>query len=130
MTVGARCRRMIVLGNVSLPYGFPSYGAYGEPVAVYEINYTDGTAQTVLLRNGYEVTTAFCILGPSRIDPRAAKAPRAMSFSYDYDSEQYCVNRMDIQIDPDKTVASLTLRTLSEKYSLLLYALTVEEETE
>jgi len=130
VTVGARCRRMIVLGNVSLPYGFPSYGAYGEPVAVYEINYTDGTAQTVLLRNGYEVTTAFCILGPSRIDPRAAKAPRAMSFSYDYDSEQYCVNRMDIQIDPDKTVASLTLRTLSEKYSLLLYALTVEEETE
>ncbi len=122
-----KASKLIILGNVSLPYAFPVFGKYGEIAAEYIISYKDGDNVTIPLRNGYEISTAFAIYGPSRIDPKTAFAPRAISFSYDYDCEHYVINRFDIVTDKEKEIKRLTVRTLAEKYCLLIYAVTAEE---
>jgi len=119
-------KQLWVVGNSSMPYGYPVYGAYGAPVGEYIIRYADGTEDTFPLRNGYEITTAHGIFGPSRLNPVAANAPRALTFEYDRDCESYTINMMSLPLQ-EKEVESLTLQVSGEKFALLFYAVTLEK---
>ena len=115
-----------ILGNVSMPHGYPVGGVYGEKAGAYLLHYADGVTETVPLRNGYEITTAFLRWGPSRLDPVAACAPRAMTFHYDYDSESYAVNAFDVPLR-HVALTGLTVRVSDPAYCLLLYGLAVRK---
>ena len=111
---------LTLLGCVSLPKGYPLSGAYGEDVAVLEISYADGTAQSFRLRNGKEVTTALRSFGPSRINPIAENAVRFAEFSYEVNHENYLINALRLPIE-NKPFAKITLRSANNGYHLLVY---------
>ena len=113
-----------IFGNVSMPKGFPIEGAYGEIVAVYEIEYKDGHKEEFVMHNGQEITTACAWFGPSRINPRASKAPRALQFIHDMDREHYVVNRYRLPLSGP--AISLTIRVVTDGYDLLTYGITEE----
>ena len=125
--VNASASTIYVVGNTSMPKGFPITGEYGEEVADYTVKYTDGSVDTFTARNGYEVTTATGQHGPSRIEPYAANSARAFRFSYRFDWEHYVVNVGKITVDPAKTVESLTVTEKGNGYNLLVYGVTVKK---
>lgn len=116
---------LFVVGNVSLPWGYPIYGEYGEAAAMYELKYADGTVQTVELRNGQELTTVLAIAGPSRINPVAANAETALHFHYDKNWEHYSINLFRIKTDAGKQLSELRVRVTNPEYTLLFYGVTV-----
>ncbi len=125
--VGLQGRALHIIGNVSMPKGWPTHGAFGEVAAEYVITYTDGTTEVHPMRNGYEITTATAQYGPSRINPRAANCPRVLYWHYDYDWEHYIANHCMLPLDPAKTVDALTLRDAGNGYCVLVYGVTVEK---
>ncbi|MBO5269625.1 MAG: hypothetical protein J6B77_02485, partial [Clostridia bacterium] len=118
---------LYVVGNVSMPKGYPITGAYGETAGEYTVYYTDGTSETHTVRNGYEVTTATAQHGPSRIEPYAANSLRVFRYNYRFDWEHYVVNLGIIPVDPAKTVASLTMREAGNGYNLLVYGVSLKK---
>lgn len=125
--VNAAASALHIIGNVSMPKGWPTHGSYGETAAEYIVTYTDGTTEVHPMRNGLEITTATAQYGPSRINPVAANCPRALYWHYDFDWEHYIANHCVLPADRTKTVASLTLRDAGNGYHVLFYGLTVEE---
>ncbi len=123
--IGKTAKTLFVFGNVSLPYGFPTYGEYGETVGEYIIDYTDGGVHKVPLRNGYEITTALTIYGPSRIVPVAANTEKVIDFHYDKDSEVYTFSVLKIPVE-NKEIKSITLRVDNKNYAVLIYGMTAE----
>ena len=75
--VGRAGVRVHVLGQVTLPAGFPVGGGAGETVASYTLRYASGKSREVPSRNGYEVAQANLIAAATRIDPQATEAQRA-----------------------------------------------------
>ena len=124
--VNRTAKGLWVIGNVSMPKGFPIGGAYGEEVAEYIVTYTDGSCDTHVMKNGEDFTTATALHGPSRIQPYAANAPRVCRYHHEIAWEHYVINARRIPTDPQKTVATLTLRNLQTGYLPLLYGLTAE----
>lgn len=116
-----------IIGCVSMPKGFPIGGEYGEEAARIEVTYDDGEKTVTPLRNGQEITTATAWYGPSRIDPRAANAPRILRYVIDPDGdrEQYVINRYRLPL-AGKKIASLAVRGVGEGYFTLLYGITLE----
>ena len=110
-----------------MPKGYPIDGEYGEAVATCTVRYADGSEDSVVLRNGIDVSTATAQHGPSRINPLAEGSPRVMQFHYHYDFEHYVVNLGRIAVDPNKEILSFTLSDAGNGYSLLLYGVTVKE---
>lgn len=123
--VNAAAKSIYIFGNTSLAKGWPVGGEYGEPVGGYSIIYADGTVQKRYLRNGEDITTATGVFGPSRIDPIAANAPRALKFSYDYDREQYFINLLKIETESDSPITEIRVWTTGDDYCLLLYGITL-----
>ena len=123
--INKTAKNLIIFGNVSLPYGFPTGGEYGESVGKYIVKYADGSTQEVQLRNGYEITTALTIFGPSRIMPIAANTKKAVDFHYDKDSEVYTFSAIKIPVET-KEIESVILKVNNEKYAVLLYGITAE----
>lgn len=119
--------RLTVIGQASMPYGYPADGAPGDRVGTYVLRYADGTEQTIPLRNGREVVTVHVLLNASRIEPAAACLHKAVVFSYDPSYEVYQINRLDIPVRKDSRLESLTVTVTDERYALLLYGLTVEK---
>lgn len=116
-----------IIGNVSMPKGFPISGEYGEPVAEYTVEYTDGTSDTHVMKNGEDFTTAAALHGPSRIEPYAENALRLARFHHEFAWEHYVVNARYIATDPAKTVKALSLKNAGNGYLPLFYGLTAEK---
>lgn len=127
LPVGKSASALYLIGNVSMPHGFPIGGAYGEPVFDCTVCYTDGTFERVTMKNGFDVTTAAGLYGPSRINPVAANSPRACRFSYQYDWEHYVVNVRRLPLDQSKTVAKLRFDNTGAGYQPLLYGITIKQ---
>ena len=109
-----------------MPKGYPIHIEYGEKVAEYTVEYTDGSYQVHTLLNGEDITTATMLHGSSRINPTAASAERVIEFSYDGNFEQYIVNLFKIKTDQNKTVKALKLKALDNSYSPLIYGISAE----
>ena len=126
VAVNAQASALYLVGNTSMPKGYPIDGAYGEAVATCTVRYADGSEDVTVLRNGIDVTTATAQHGPSRINPISARSPRVMQFHYHYDFEHYVVNLGKLTTDPHKEIRSLTISDAGNGYSLLLYGVTAK----
>lgn len=126
ITVGDSADTLHLIGMTSLAYGHPIDGKYGEDAARLEIRYADGTVDTHPIRNGYELTTACAWYGPSRINPVAANAPRALHYINDPDRERFVANRIEIPVNAEKKIASLHFEIVNESYNVLLYGVTLQ----
>ena len=125
--INEKADAIYIIGNTSMPVGFPIESEYGEEVSEYVVEYTDGTFAEYKLLNGDDITTATLLHGSSRINPIAANSPRVIAFSYNRDWEQYIVNIKCIKADKDKEIKNIRLRALDKKYYPLLYGITIKK---
>ena len=125
--VNRKAAEIYVVGNVSMPKGYPITGEYGEEAAVYTVQYADGSEETHVMRNGYEITTATGQHGPSRIEPYAANSLRVFRFNYRFDWEHYVVNLGRIKADPEKEIKTITLREAGNGYNVLVYGISLKK---
>lgn len=127
--VDAEADALYFIGQASIGHGYPMMGER-EEAARYEIVFDDGEIQTVSLRNGVEFASAFGLLGPSRIDPRASRAMRVLTIRYDTDWEVYHLNRLRVELPSRRHIASIRAVPLLKDYALLLYGITAECRSE
>jgi hypothetical protein len=123
--IGLEGARMHVLGQVTLPVGYPVVGNNGETTAVYTLRYASGKSREVPLRNGYEVAQSNLISVATRIDPKATEAQRALVFTKDIAREQYQVLLYSLPLEGGK-LASLQCKLSQQASALAIFAITVE----
>ena len=125
--LGTSADEICFIGNVSMPKGFPIGGVFGEEAATLTLVYEDGEKQTLPLRNGKEICTAAGWYGPSRINPVATGAQRAIRFINDMDREHYVANLFRIPTSKKSNLKCITVDGVSEGYHLLLYGISFKE---
>jgi hypothetical protein len=123
--VGGSCRRVHILGQVTLPEGFPVVGNDGETVAHYTLEYANGATHEVPLRNGYEVARSNLIQSSSRIDPIATEAQPALLFVKDIAREQYQILLYSVPAE-GKGLSKIHCKLNGEQAPLAIFAITVE----
>ena len=119
--LGRCAETVLVIGLTSMTSGYPLGGAYGEEACCISINYKSGKTETISLKNGVHITTAFALKGSSMINPIAAKSGRFVTFGYDRNFEIYVTNRLDITVDSSDAIESVSFSADSDKYSTLIY---------
>ena len=117
---------MHVLGQVTLPAGFPVVGNDGDTAAVYTLRYASGKRQEVPLRNGYEVAQANLIAVATRIDPQATEAQRALVFTKDVAREQYQVLLYSLPLEGGELTSLHCQLSPQASSALAIFAITVE----
>lgn len=127
--VNRRCDRLHVLGQVTLPTGFPISGTDGEKIATYTLEYSGGKSKEIPLRNGYEIAQANMIQDATRIDPVATEAQRALIFTKDTDREHYQVLLYSIPVE-DGTLERIRCRLIGKQPPLVLFAVSAETSAE
>ena len=127
LAVNRAVGEVCLVGNVSMPKGFPIGGEFGETAATLVLTYSDGETTEIPLRNGQEITTAAGWYGPSRINPVASGAPRALRIINDMDREHYVANLFRVKTSDSATLESVSIKNVGEGYQLLLYGVTVAE---
>jgi hypothetical protein len=123
--VGLETLRLHVLGQVTLPTGFPVVGSDGEIVGVYTLRYASGKTRDVPLRSGYEVAQSNLVNVATRIDAEATEAQRVLVFAKDIAREQYQALLFSIPVDGGK-LASLHCKLNEKQPALAIFAVTVE----
>jgi len=123
--VGLEGLRVHVLGQVTLPAGFPVIGNQGEVVASYTLGYASGKTHEVPLRSGYEVAQSNLIDSATRINPIATESQRALLFVKDIAREQYQVLLFSLPVDGGK-LTSFRCRLNTQQFALVIFAITVE----
>lgn len=124
--VNKQISRVFIIGNVSMPKGYPISGIYGEKVGEYIVEYTDGVSDIKEILNGVDITTATRLHGSSRINPVAENAKRIIEFSYNKNFEQYLVNLYILPVDNRRKVKSFKIKVNDDSYNLLLYGISAE----
>jgi hypothetical protein len=124
--VGSSCRRVHILGNVTLPEGFPVVGNDGEAVGSFTLEYSNGATREIPLRQGREVARSNLIQSASRIDPIATEAQPALLFVKDIAREQYQVLLYSIPVEA-RTLAKIHCKLNGEQAPLAIFAITVEK---
>ena len=87
----ADCESIYILGNVTLPSGYPLEGELGAVAANYELRFAGGISETFPQHNGIEVARSNRIFEATRICPIAVNAPAALLFEKDPAREHYQV---------------------------------------
>lgn len=122
------CTRLHVLGNISLPRGYPVAGKAGEIAASYELLSSSGKITEIPLRWGFEVVQGNLIHDGTRILPIAAQAEAAIEYAKDVAREQYQILLYSMPQIKAGTIASLRCKVLDERNWLALFAITAERE--
>jgi len=123
--IGRECERLHILGQVTMPLGYPVAGKRGETVAIYRVQYADGRRREVPVRNGIEVAQANLIDAATRIEPIATAAPRALLYVKDVVREQYQVLLWALPLERGE-VEELQCSLRGESPSLAIFAVTGE----
>ncbi|MCZ2077673.1 MAG: hypothetical protein LC130_22040 [Bryobacterales bacterium] len=97
-----RIRKLHVLGNVTLPDGYPMRGRPGETLGRYIIEYGDGERKEHPLRLGHELARANMIAVATRVDPVATSTERVAVFTKDRIREAYQVLRLSLAVKPKR----------------------------
>ncbi len=126
LDIPSSARAIHIIGNCSMPKGFPIDSVYGEPVYTLTVHYESGEREDIVMRNGKEITTAAVCFGPSRINPIAENAPRAISFINELGREHYIANMYSFSLSR-KNPKRITLKSVSEGYAILLYGITAQK---
>jgi hypothetical protein len=123
--VGAACVRLHILGQVTLPEGYPVSGERGEVVAHYELAYADGTSKSLPVRNGIEAAQANLIDNATRINPVATQAQPALKYVKDVVREQYQVLLWSMAVE-NRELTMLVCRLNRDQPALAIFAVTAE----
>lgn len=119
------CRGLHILGQVTLPDGYPARGGFGEAVGQYTLEYRDGQKTVLAIRNGLEVAQANRIVGATRTTPVATRAQPALEFIKDPAREQYQILLWSIPLD-QKELATIRCRATAGDSYLAIFAITTE----
>lgn len=119
--VNSAANSVYFFGKVSMLNGWPISGERGEVVDGYTVCYSDVTSQQRKLKNGEDITAAAGVFGPSRINPIAANAPRALKISYDYDFERYFVNLLRLDTVSQSPISEICAWITAENCCFLRY---------
>jgi hypothetical protein len=123
--IAQRCRRVYLLGHVTMPEGFPIRGNNAETVAVYHVEKANGKSIEIPLRQGFEVARANTVHVASRVDPTAVFAPRALWFLRDQARERYQFLLYTVDAAGDY-VERIICRHVAGQPSFCLLAVTAE----
>ncbi len=123
--VGQECSRLHILGQVTLPSGFPTSGRRGELVATYRMLFSGGEEEEFSLRNGIEVAQANRIYEATRINPVVTAAQAALEFVKDVAREDYQINLLTVPLKKPK-LESLRCILQAPHPPLALFAVTAE----
>jgi Glycosyl hydrolases family 2, TIM barrel domain/Glycosyl hydrolases family 2/Glycosyl hydrolases family 2, sugar binding domain len=122
-----QCGRLHILGNITLPTGYPCTGKQGDVVAVYTVYTHSGSRFEIPLRSGYEVVSANRIHEGTRIEPLATGAQPALLYRKDFAREQYQVLLYSTPKLPESSLAKLTCKVLDNEQVLAIFAITAEQ---
>jgi len=123
--VGRPCRRLHILGQVTLPVGYPLAGKRGDRVATYRVSYAGGSEQEIAVRAGKEAAQANLIHAATRIDPVPTEAERALEYVKDVVREHYQVLLWTVEVKPG-AVQALNCRLEEGQPPLAIFAVTSE----
>ena len=126
--VGQLCTRLHILGNISLPMGYPVAGKAGEVAAIYELRFTSGEVTEIPLRWGFEVVQGNMIHDGTRILPVAAHAEAAIEYIKDVAREQYQILLYSTPRVMAGMIASLLCKVVDARNWFALFAITAERE--
>jgi len=113
-------------GMTSIVKGYPLGGAYGESVAKVLITYEDNEQESFVLRNGEDITTVFALNNSSRIDPIAENAKRIAVFGYDKNFEHYVLNQIELHVNADKRIETISICSENNGYALLIHGISYD----
>jgi hypothetical protein len=119
------CTKLHILGQVSLPLGFPIKGAQGETVAEYTLQYANGKTRNLPVRNGIEVAQSNRIYQATRILPVALAAQPAVEYIKDIVRERYQLLLWSVPVEPHRLV-NLRCKLNGQQPSLAIFAITTE----
>jgi len=122
--VGLDCIRLHILGNVTIPTGFPVEGGSGDVIGEYQLRDESGEERRVPLRNGYEVARANLIADATRINAAATETQRAILFVKDIAREHYQV--LLYSLPSGGRIETLKCRLNAGQPSLAIFAITAE----
>ena len=117
-------RQVHILGQVTLPSGYPVIGQIGQTVGSYQLRYSGGKVQDVALREGIEVARANLIHGATRISPLVTSSQRVLEFVKDVAREHYQILLFSVPTAGNK-LDSITCRLTGDQ-PLLIFAVTAE----
>jgi beta-glucuronidase len=126
--IGRYCTRLHVLGNISLPLGYPFAGEAGEVAAMYELRSTSGEVTEIPLRWGFEVVQGNMIHDGTRILPVAAQTQPAIEYIKDVAREQYQILLYSTPQIEAGMIASLRCKVVDARNWLALFAITAEQK--
>jgi hypothetical protein len=145
--VNAAAARLHILGNVTVPDGYPTAGRLGQAAGRYVVIYASGKRQEFPLRWGVELARSNRIAVATRLNPVAVHAVPAVEYTKDVSREDYQtllltlpvergqIERLRVELDPAGAAvppSSLPNSTGSlyqtGEQILLLYAVTAERE--
>jgi beta-glucuronidase len=117
--VAKNCAHLHILGNVTLPDGYPVNGKFGEPAASFDV-----AGRQVPVRNGIETARANMVHQATRINPIATAAPPALRFMKDIVREHYQV--LLFTLAAGGRVESLRVRLAPGAQPLAIFGVTAE----
>ncbi|HEX4488142.1 MAG TPA: glycoside hydrolase family 2 TIM barrel-domain containing protein [Terriglobales bacterium] len=124
--VNQACTKLHILGQVTMPVGFPLTGKRGDVVAVYTFRYANGKTQDIPVRNGFEVAQSNRIHSATRIDPIAVAAQPAVEYIKDVVREQYQLLLWSVPTQKEKLV-SVRCKLNTQQAPLAIFAVTTEQ---
>lgn len=121
--IGKKTQKVFLFGGVTFWDGYPIRGVHGEAVARVKLKYSDGRDRLFLLRHGLEITSASLLAKWSRLDARAAHAPRLAQIVLDHDFESYAMNLITLDTEPDIALDSICVESIDDRFDPVIYAI-------
>ncbi len=119
------CLRLHILGQVTFTEGFPLVGKDGDKIATYTLEYANGRAHEIPLRNGYEVAEANLIHDAGRLDPITTEAQRGLIYVKDIAREQYQILLLSIPVEAG--LMRIRCKLNGEQPPFAIFAVTAEQ---
>ena len=123
--VGFTVGELFLFGAVTYFDGYPVRGVFGETAAIITLQYADGSSSQKPLRHGIETASASMIARCSRLDARAASAPRVAKITLDRDFEVFAVNMLRIAADEGRILESVIIESADQSFDPVVYGISV-----
>lgn len=145
--IHAEADRLHLLGNVTVPDGYPTRGEAGEQIGSYTIIYADGSKQEIPLRWGLEVTRSNVVSSSTLLNPVALLSTPVLKYTRNESYEDFRTFLYTVPVKRksiDRIVVSMKALPLERplisrpnetgsgyaagETALLLYAITAERQ--
>ena len=120
--INAAAERVYLFGAATYFDGYPVRGEYGAAAMRITLAYSDGSITEFEMRHGLEISSASLIARCSRVDARAANAPRVAKITLDPDWEVYAVNLFAMPADETKTITRVFAESVDDAFDPVIFA--------